>query len=167
MASEKILEGKQTVISEISDKVKNSESIVLFRYAQSTVADLQGLRSELKKVDSEVKIYKNTLVKRALDDMNVDMGSYLEGPNAIVFGKELLDPIKVIDKFAKDHKNIEIVGGMINGEVVDLSTIKDYASIPSYEGLLTMFAGGLMEHLKNLSIALNLYADKLGEESNN
>jgi large subunit ribosomal protein L10 len=56
---------------------------------------------------------------------------------------------------------------MINGEVVDLSTINEYASIPSYEGLLTMFAGGLMEHLKNLSIALNLYADKLGEESNN
>ena len=163
MASSKILEGKQTVINEISDKVKNSESIILFRYAQSTVADLQGLRSELKKVDSEVKVYKNTLVKRALDDMNVDMSAYLEGPNAIVFGKDLLEPIKIISKFAKDHKNIEIVGGMINGEVVDLSTIKDYASIPSYEGLLTMFAGGLMEHLKNLSIALNLYADKLGE----
>ena len=96
--------------------------------------------------------------------MNFDMSAYLEGPNAIVFGKELLDPIKVISKFAKDHKNIEIVGGMINGEVVDLSTINEYASIPSYEGLLTMFAGGLIEHLKNLSIALNLYADKLGEE---
>ncbi len=167
MASEKILESKQTVISEISDKVKNSESIVLFRYAQSTVADFEGLRSDLKKIDSEVKIYKNTLVNRALKDMDVDMSSYLEGPNAIVFGKDLLEPIKIISKFAKDHKNIEIVGGMINGEVVDLSTINEYASIPSYEGLLTMFAGGLMEHLKNLSIALNLYADKLGEESNN
>ena len=164
MASEKILEGKSNVVSEISEKAKNSESIILFRYAQSTVADLQGLRSELKKVDSEVKIYKNTLVNKAFESMGVDMSSYLEGPNAIVFGKELLDPIKVVDKFAKDHKNIEIVGGMINGEVVDLNTIKEYSAIPSYEGLLTMFAGGLIEHLKNLSIALNLYADKLGEE---
>ncbi len=163
MASEKILEGKSNVVSEISEKAKNSESIILFRYAQSTVADLQGLRSELKKVDSEVKIYKNTLVNKAFESMGVDMSSYLEGPNAIVFGKELLDPIKVVDKFAKDHKNIEIVGGMINGEVVDLNTIKEYSAIPSYEGLLTMFAGGLIEHLKNLSIALNLYADKLGE----
>ena len=164
MASEKILEGKSNVVSEISEKAKNSESIILFRYAQSTVADLQGLRSELKKVDSEVKIYKNTLVNKAFESMGVDMSSYLEGPNAIVFGKELLDPIKVVDKFAKDHKNIEIVGGMINGEVVGLDTIKEYSAIPSYEGLLTMFAGGLIEHLKNLSIALNLYADKLGEE---
>ena len=164
MASEKILEGKSNVVSEISEKAKNSESIILFRYAQSTVADLQGLRSELKKIDSEVKIYKNTLVNKAFESMGVDMSSYLEGPNAIVFGKELLDPIKAVDKFAKDHKNIEIVGGMINGEVVDLNTIKEYSAIPSYEGLLTMFAGGLIEHLKNLSIALNLYADKLGEE---
>lgn len=164
MASSKILAGKQQIIDEISEKVKGSESVILFRYAQSTVADLQELRRELKKVDSDVKIYKNTLVRRALSDNGITMDEYLEGPNAIVFGKDLLEPIKIISKFAKDHKNIEIVGGMINGEVVDLSTIKDYASIPSYEGLLTMFAGGLMEHLKNLSIALNLYADKLGEE---
>ena len=167
MASEKALNAKQATIDEIAGKVKDSESVILFRYAQSTVADMQSLRRELKDVDSEVKVYKNTLVKRALDDMNINLDEYLDGPNAIVFGKEMLEPIKIISKFAKDHKNIEIVGGMINGEVVDLSTINEYASIPSYEGLLTMFAGGLMEHLKNLSIALNLYADKLGEESNN
>ena len=163
MASEKILESKKNVVSEISDKLKNSESIILFKYAQSTVSDMEELRKELKKIDSEVKVYKNTLVKRALDDMNIDLSSYLEGPNAIVFGKDLLEPIKAISEFAKNHNNIELVTGIINGEVVSLDTIKDYASIPSMDGLLTMFAGGLIEHVKNLSIALNLYAEKLGE----
>lgn len=163
MASEKILESKKNVVSEISDKLKNSESIILFKYAQSTVSDMEELRKELKKIDSEVKVYKNTLVKRALDDMNIDLSSFLEGPNAIVFGKELLEPIKTISEFAKNHNNIELVTGIINGEVVSLDTIKDYASIPSMDGLLTMFAGGLIEHVKNLSIALNLYAEKLGE----
>ena len=163
MASEKILESKKNVVSEISDKLKNSESVILFKYAQSTVSDMEELRKELKKIDSEVKVYKNTLVKRALDDMNIDLSSYLEGPNAIVFGKELLEPIKAISEFAKNHNNIELVTGIINGEVVSLDTIKDYASIPSMDGLLTMFAGGLIEHVKNLSIALNLYAEKLGE----
>lgn len=163
MASEKILESKKNVVSEISDKLKNSESVILFKYAQSTVSDMEELRKELKKIDSEVKVYKNTLVKRALDDMNIDLSSYLEGPNAIVFGKDLLEPIKAISEFAKNHNNIELVTGIINGEVVSLDTIKDYASIPSMDGLLTMFAGGLIEHVKNLSIALNLYAEKLGE----
>ena len=165
MASEKVLESKQATIDEIAEKVKGSESVILFRYAQSTVADMQSLRKELKNVDSEVKVYKNTLVKRALDDMNINLDEYLDGPNAIVFGKEMLEPIKIISKFAKDHDNIEIVSGIINGEVADLDTIKGYASIPSREGLLTMLAGGLIEHVRNLSIALNLYAEQLGEEN--
>ncbi len=165
MASEKILNSKKETVQEITDKLKNSKSVLLFRYAQSSVSDMQELRRELKKIDSEVKVYKNTLVKRALDDMNIDLSSFLEGPNAIVFGKELLEPIKAFDEFAKKHKNVEILTGLVDGEVVSLDTIKDYAAIPSMEGLLTMFAGGLMEHVKNLSIALNLYAEQLGEKN--
>jgi large subunit ribosomal protein L10 len=97
--------------------------------------------------------------------MDINLDDILEGPNAIVFGKELLEPIKALDEFAKAHKNIEIVGGLVNGEVVSVDEIKAYASIPSREGLLTMLAGGLIEHVRNLSIALNLYADKLGDEN--
>ena len=165
MASEKILNQKKETVKEITNKKKNSQSVILFNYKESTVADLQGLRRELKKVDSEVKVYKNTLVKIALDGMNVDLSEFLEGQNAIVFGKDLLEPIKAIDSFAKAHDNVKIITGMVNGEVVSLDEINDYASIPSMEGLLTMFAGGLIEHVKNLSIALNLYAEKLGEEN--
>ncbi len=164
MASEKILNSKKETVKEITDKIKNSQSVILFNYKESTVADLQGLRRELKKVDSEVKIYKNTLVNIALNGMGVNLSEFLEGQNAIVFGKDLLEPIKAIDSFAKAHENVKIITGMVNGEVVSLDVINDYASIPSMEGLLTMFAGGLIEHVKNLSIALNLYAEKLGEE---
>ena len=165
MASEKILNSKKETVKEITDKIKNSQSVILFNYKESTVADLQGLRRELKKVDSEVKIYKNTLVNIALNGMGVNLSEFLEGQNAIVFGKDLLEPIKAIDSFAKAHENVKIITGMVNGEVVSLDVINDYASIPSMEGLLTMFAGGLVEHVKNLSIALNLYAEKLGEEN--
>ena len=165
MASEKILESKREVVAEITNKLKNSESVILFKYSESTVSDMQELRRDLKNIGSEVKVYKNTLVKRALDDMKIDLSEFLEGPNAIVFGKELLELIKVLDKFAKNHKNVQVITGIIKGEVVSIDTIKEYASIPSMEGLLTMFAGGLIEHVKNLSVALNLYADKLGEEN--
>ncbi len=164
MASEKILNRKKETVQEITDKIKNSQSVILFNYKESTVADLQGLRRELKKVDSEVKVYKNTLVNIALNGMGVNLTEFLEGQNAIVFGKDLLEPIKAIDAFVKAHDNVKIITGMVNGEVVSLDVINDYASIPSMEGLLTMFASGLMEHVKNLSIALNLYAEKLGDE---
>lgn len=161
MASTKNLNLKQEIINEISSKIKNSESVVLFSYQGLTVADMEELRSKLKEANGEVKIYKNTLVKRAADEMKLNLDSTLEGPNAIIFGKELLEPIKVLSNFAKSHNVAEIRAGIINGEVVGTEVIAEYASIPSMEGLLTMLAGGMIEHVKNLSIALNLYAEGL------
>ena len=161
MASSKILESKKLIVSEIEDKIKNSESVILFQYQGLTVSDLKDLRQQLKGTDATVKVYKNTLLKRALDDLNIDLNGFLEGPNAIMFGAELLEPIKVIADFAKDHDKMQIRVGIINGDVAELSVINEYASIPSYEGLLTMLAAGMMEHVRNLAIGLNMYAEKL------
>ena len=161
MASTKILDEKGKVVNEIADKIKNSESVVLFTYHGLSVADMADLRNKIKEANGEVKVYKNTLVKRATDTLNLDLTESLEGPNAIIFGKDLLEPIKVLSEFAKKHKEAEIRAGIINGEVASAEIIGEYASIPSMEGLLTMLAGGMIEHVKNLSIALNLYAEGL------
>lgn len=161
MASSKILESKKAIVSEITDNLKNSESVILFEYQGLTVSEVSELRKKLREVEGEVKVYKNTLLKRALDDLNISLDGFLEGPNAVMFGKNLLEPIKVISEFAKSHDKMNIRVGIINGEKAELSVIKEYAAIPSYEGLLTMLAAGMMEHVRNLSIGLNLYAEKL------
>lgn len=161
MASEKIINAKKEVVSEIVDKVKNSESVIVFQYQGLSVADVSELRKLLKPVEAEVKVYKNTLLKRALDEVKVDLTDFLEGPNAVLFGKNLLEPIKVISEFAKKHDKLDIRVGIISGQRADLDTIKDYATIPSREGLLTMLAGGMMQYVRDLSIGLNLYAEKL------
>ncbi len=162
MASKKILEAKSAVVSEISDKVKASESVIVFSYQGLTVAEFTELRRNLKDANGEVKIYKNTLVKRALNDLSINMeDSFLEGPNAIVFGKDLLEPIKVLSKFAKEHEKATIRVGIISGNVASLETINEYASIPSREGLLTQLAGGMIQYVRDLSIALNLYSEQL------
>lgn len=161
MASSKVLETKKAVVSEITDKIKNSESVVVFEYQGLTVAEVSELRKKLRDAQSEVRVYKNTLLKRALDDLKINLDGFLEGPNAIMFGRELLEPIKIISSFAKEHENMKMRVGIINGEKAELDVIKEYASIPSYEGLLTMLAAGMMEHVRNLSIGLNLYAEKL------
>ena len=161
MASCKILESKKAIVSEITDKIKSSESVILFEYQGLTVAEINELRRKLREAKGEVRIYKNTLLKRALDDLKVDLNGFLEGPNAIMFGTDLLEPIKVIADFAKDHEKMQIRVGIINGDVAELSVINEYASIPSYEGLLTQLAAGMMEHVRNLAIGLNMYAEKL------
>jgi len=162
MASKKVLEEKSAVVSEIVNKIKDSESVIMFYYQGLTVADFTELRRNLKNANGEVKIYKNTLTKRALDELSINMDeSFLEGPNAIVFGKDLLEPIKVLSKFAKDHDKATIRIGIISGNIADLATINDYASIPSREGLLTQLAGGMIQYVRDLSIALDLYSQKL------
>ena len=165
MASTKILDAKKEIVNNIIENIKNSESVVLFQYQGLTVSDLSDLRVKLREADATVKVYKNTLLKRALDELNLSFEGFLEGPNAILFGKNLLEPIKVLSDFAKDHDKLEIRVGIISGSVADLATIKEYASIPSREGLLTMLAAGMMEHVRNLSIALNLYAEQKENEN--
>lgn len=164
MASAKILENKKAIVNEIKDNIQNSESVVIFTYQGLTVSDLSELRRELKKTDSEVKIYKNTLFKRAVDDLEINLDGFLEGPNAILFGKDLLEPIKVISKFASDHENANVTVGIINGAPADLDVIKEYASIPSRDGLLTMLAGGMIQYVRDLAIGLNMYAEQLEEK---
>ena len=162
MASKKILEAKAAVVSEISDKIKASESVIIFSYQGLTVAEFTELRRNLKDANGDVKIYKNTLVKRALNDLSINVeDSFLEGPNAIVFGESLLEPIKVLSKFAKEHEKATIRVGIISGNVASLETINEYASIPSREGLLTQLAGGMIQYVRDLSIALNLYSEQL------
>ena len=162
MASKKILEAKAAVVSEISEKIKASESVIVFSYQGLTVAEFTELRRNLKDANGEVKIYKNTLVRRALNDLSIGMDdAFLEGPNAIVFGESLLEPIKVLSKFAKEHEKATIRVGIISGNVASLETINEYASIPSREGLLTQLAGGMIQYVRDLSIALNLYSEQL------
>ncbi len=161
MASSKVLEAKKETVSEILDYIKSSESVILFQYQGLTVSELSELRNKLRETDAIVKVYKNTLLKRALDEQNISFEGFLEGPNAILFGKNLLEPIKVISDFAKDHDKLSIRIGIISGSVADIATIQDYASIPSYEGLLTMLCRGMMEHVNKLAIGLNQYAENL------
>ncbi|MBE6155748.1 MAG: 50S ribosomal protein L10 [Firmicutes bacterium] len=165
MASERILEEKKLVVSEIIDKIKNSESVILFQYQGLTVAELTELRTKLKEANAEVKVYKNTLLKLACDELKIDITEFLEGPNAILFGADLLEPIKIISNYAKDHDKLDIRVGVLSGSVSDKNVIKEYASIPSRDGLLTMLASGMIQYVRDLSIALNLYAEKMeGEE---
>ena len=164
MASTENLKAKNEIVNEITESIKNSEAVILFTYQGLTVSDLSELRRELRNSQSALKVYKNTLTKRALDSLNINLDEFLEGPNAIIFGKDLLEPIKAISKFAKAHSNVEIRVGIISGAVADVNVINEYAAIPSMEGLLTMLAGGMIEHVRNLSIGLNLYAEQLEEK---
>lgn len=165
MANQKILEQKQKIVEEIAENVKNASSVVFFEYAKLTDADMKTIRRKLRECDSELKIYKNTLTKRALDTLDINLDDELVGPKAIAFGSDAVAPIKVLNDFAKTNDALQLKVGIVDGEIADLAMLKELASIPSREGLLTMLAAGMMEHVRNLSIALNLYAEQKENEN--
>ena len=164
MASEAILKQKQAVIDEIKERVQNAKTIVLFDYRGITDSEAKELRIKLRETNSDYKVYKNTLMARAFNDLNIDLNESLNGPSAFAFGEDQIAPIKVLSDFAKDHPALVLKVGIVDGEKADQAKLAEYATIPSREGLLTMLAAGMMEHVRNLSIALNLYAE--GKEEN-
>ncbi len=167
MASKEILKQKENVVNEIVQKLDSSKTFLLLNYQGLTVTELALLRKNLKECGSEIKVYKNTLMNLAINKKKIELDDFMQGPNIYVFSTDIIEPIKIVSQFAKTHPALEIKVGFIDGKVVDTKVINEYATIPSMEGLLTMFAGGLIEHLKNLSIGLNLYAEKLEEGGNN
>lgn len=160
MASAKILAAKQKTIDEITSCVEQANSIVLFDYRGLTDGETKELRRELRKSGSDYKVYKNTLMARAFSSMNIDLTEGLSGPSALAFGSDQVAPVKTLTDFAKKHPALVLKVGIIDGVVADQAKLKEYATIPSREGLLTMLAGGMIGLVKDLSICLDLYAQQ-------
>ena len=160
MPSVKVLVMKQEVVSEIKDKLSNCKSFVLFDYRGLTDGETKDLRIKLRETDSDYKVYKNTLLKIALKDLNIDLDSYLEGPTAIAFSKDDIAAIKVLSECSKKNDALVLKAGMVEGNMADKDKLDEFAKIPSREGLYTMLAGGMIQIVKDLSIALNLYTEQ-------
>lgn len=163
MPSVKALEEKQKVVSEIKDKYNNSKSVVLFDYRGLTDKDIKDLRIKLRENDSEYKVYKNTLLRIAFKDMDIDFGDNLTGPTAIAFSNDDIAAVKVLSDVAKKNEALVLKAGIVENAIADKEKLAEFAKIPSREGLYTMLAGGMIGLVKDLSIALNLLAEQKEE----
>ena len=163
MASEAILKQKQVVIDEVKDRIQSANTIVLFDYRGLTDAESKELRVKLRESNSDYKVYKNTLMARAFNDLGIDMNEELNGPSAFAFGEDQVAPIKTLSDFAKDHPALVLKVGIVDGEKADQAKLAEYATLPSRDGLLTMLAGGMMGIARDLSICLDLYSQQKEE----
>ena len=160
MASEAILKQKQGVIDEIKDRVQSAKTIVLFDYRGITDSEAKELRVKLRESNSDYKVYKNTLMARAFNDLGIDLNESLTGPSAFAYGEDQIAPIKTLAEFAKSHPALVLKVGIVDGEKADQAKLAEYATIPSREGLLTMLAGGMICIARELSICLDIYSQK-------
>ena len=166
MANKAIIAKKAEVVDEITERVKNASGVVLFDYRGLTDAEIVQLRRALREENASYKVYKNTLTKRAFDKLSINLDDCLEGPSAMATSEDAIAPIKVLAEFAKTHPALELKGGVVEGKETTKEELANLATIPSRDGLLTMFAAGLMEHVKNVAICLDLHSENLEKENN-
>ena len=157
MASEKALKQKEELVKALAERMKSAKVIILTDYRGINVADVTKLRADLRNTNSEYKVIKNNIIKRALD-MNGEsaLDDLLTGPAAVLKGDEdYLEPSKVLYNFAKDNDFYKIKGGIIDGKVMTAEEIITLAKLPSKQELLAKLAGCLLANISKLAVALD------------
>ena len=137
--------------------MKDAKLILFADYRGINVDDVTKLRATLRKTNSEYKIIKNNISKRALQKCNIEgLDAAVEGPTAVIISNEdYLAPAKAIYEYAKDHDFYKIKGGVIEGKVMTAEEIITLAKLPSRETLLGMLAGGLLGTISKLAVAID------------
>ena len=164
MSSKVNLEAKKQVVAEIVEKLKNAESMVICSYSGLTVEQVTELRKQCRENDVHYCVLKNRLVLRALQELKIEgIESLLEGPNAFVFGeKDVTAAPKILSQFIDKNKltSLEIKGGLMGTEAIDVNTIKGLAATPSREELLGTMVGCLVSPVSALVAVLDQIAEK-------
>lgn len=158
------VEMKQPVVQEISESIKDAQSVVLVDYRGLTVEQDTRLRKALREEGITYKVYKNTMMNFAFKGTDFEgLAPYLEGPSAIAISTtDATAPARVIAKFAKEADKLEIKGGVVEGIVYDAAGITSIAKIPSREELLSKLLGSIQSPITNFARVMNQLAEKGG-----
>ena len=158
------VELKQPIVQEISEQIKDAQSVVVVDYRGLTVAEDTQLRKQLREAGVAYKVYKNTLVNFAIKGTDFEsLSDVLEGPNAFAISTtDATAPARVIAKFAKTAPALEIKAGVVEGPYYDADGMKAIATIPSREELLSKFLGSIQSPITNFARVINQIAEKGG-----
>lgn len=157
MANAKVLAQKQSDIAELKEKFEKSKLVVLTDYRGINVEDVTKIRADLRKANCEYKVAKNTTLKFAAKEANVEgITELLEGPTAITFSYEdYVEPAKVLYEYAKNSEFYKIKGGIMDGKVISVDEVLKLAKLPSREMLLTQLATALLANIRNVAVVLD------------
>ncbi len=152
---------KQVIIDEIKDKFERAESAVVIDYMGITVAEADGMRKKLREANVDYTVYKNTLVKRAIAGTEYEaLADILEGPSGFAFSyDDATAPARVLNESIKAYNKMEFKGGIVEGTYYDKDSIKQIASIPSRETLISKFMGSIQSPVTNFARVLQQIAE--------
>ena len=160
--SKEILEAKKKVVEEIKNNFKDAKSVLFVNYKGINVEQDTKMRKAFRENNVKYKIYKNRLIKIALDELGVKNydATCLDGTTAVAFGADEVGAATILYKTKKDVDVLEAKFGVVNGEVVDTATIENLSKTPSKETLIAMLLGMLNAPVAALARALDAISKK-------
>jgi large subunit ribosomal protein L10 len=146
---------KEQLVTELSDKLKNAQSLYYTDFTGLNVKRMTELRRRLKRAGVDYVVIKNTLALRAVNESGL-VGETLKGPTGLVVGKDPVAAARVLTEFAKEFEDKPAMkGGMLQGKAIDNAQLKRMASLPSREQMLADLAAGLQSPMAAFVGALN------------
>lgn len=156
LPSEKVLENKKAMVKQLTERLQNAQAGVLADYRGLTVEQDTELRRKLREANVEYTVLKNSIIRFAAKEVGLeDLDSVLEGPTAIATSNDdVISPAKLLCDFAKGNDLLEIKAGFVEGKVISIDEVKQYASIPSKEVLISKMMGSLQSPISKLARTL-------------
>ncbi|MHB8124528.1 MAG: 50S ribosomal protein L10 [Desulfitobacteriaceae bacterium] len=157
------IEQKSQVVAGIKEKFQRSTGVVIADYRGLTVSQVTKLRVELRKAGVEYQVLKNTMVRRAADEVGIQgLEVYLEGPTAVAFCLDPVAPAKILSDFAKTNKHFKVKAGVLEGRVISPEEVKALAELPTRPILLAMVLRGMQAPLAGMANVLQGPIRKFG-----
>ena len=166
MSKANVIARKEEIVNDITKKFQDAQAVVVVDYRGLTVEEVTELRKQLRDAGVEMRVLKNTMLRRAADAAGLEgMDDVFRGPTAVAFSnEEVVAPAKIIAEFAKDAEALEIKGGVLEGKVASVEDVNKIAKLPSREGLLSMLLSVLQAPVRNTALAIKAVAEKKEEE---
>ena len=159
------VELKAPVVAEISEAIKDAQSVVLVDYRGLTVEQDTALRKQLREAGINYKVYKNTMMNFAFKGTDFEaLAPFLEGPSAIAISNaDATAPARELAKFAKTASKLEIKAGVVEGNLFDKDGIQTIADIPSRDVLIAKFMGSIQSPVSKVVRTFQAIADAKAE----
>ena len=149
----KVRTEKVAAVEDVKARVATTSTAVVTEYRGLTVAQIQELRRQLRAAGADYKVFKNTLVRRAIDGTGVEsLAAFLTGPTAIAFVSGDVSAVaKALRDFAKGAPALVVKGGVLNGQVLSNRDLVALADLPSRQVLLARVAGMIASPLTTMA----------------
>lgn len=153
---------KEAEVKELNERFSNDEVVVVTHYSGLTVSELTELRANLRAEGASFKVTKNSLAKLALKGTQFEeLSEMFTGPTGVASSQDPVAAAKVAHKFAKDNDKLQILGGALNGKVLDVKGIEALAKMPSLDEVRATIAGLIMAPARNIAALVNAPGAKL------